>query len=96
MKLRIKKKVNSFSLLQNYPNPFNHGTIISFSLKEKANVILNVYNLLGQKIKNIINQELDNGFYNLTINTKSMASGTYIYTLIADNNIESKKMVLLK
>ena len=86
-----------FKLLQNYPNPFNPTTNIGFSITEKGSVNLEVYNVLGELVASLINNELkEPGNYIVNFNTAGLASGTYIYILKAGKNILSRKMTLLK
>lgn len=85
-----------FSLLQNYPNPFNPATRISFVLPETGTVKLNVYNILGQLVKELYNGVLEAGEHTLNFDASGMPSGTYIYQIEAGNYISARKMVLLK
>ncbi|MCH8299259.1 MAG: T9SS type A sorting domain-containing protein [Candidatus Marinimicrobia bacterium] len=94
-----------FSLLQNYPNPFNPQTEIRYELPEAANVRLTVYNLLGQELSTIVDNQQEAGFHRATWfgrnnNGQSLASGVYIYKLTANSPTRSfkqvRKMVLLR
>jgi hypothetical protein len=90
-----------YLLGQNYPNPFNPATKISFSLPVKSNVTLDVYNLIGQKILELVNGSMETGTHQVDINAAGIPSGVYIYILKAsgDNGASftsSKKMTLLK
>jgi len=85
-----------YRLYQNYPNPFNPDTKIEFQLPETAFVILTVYNVLGEKIIELINERLNSGYYEFVFNGEHLPSGTYIYTLHTENYKESRKMILLK
>jgi hypothetical protein len=91
-----------FELSQNYPNPFNPSTTIRFSVPKATNVRLEIYNLLGQRVKVLISDELyQPGIYNLVWNgvdeyNKTVASGQYIYRIIAGDFVESKQMIFLK
>ncbi len=88
---------NNFALDQNYPNPFNPTTTIKFSLKNESNVNLSVFNVLGQQVAVIINNQVKAaGEYRVTFNASPLPSGTYIYRLQANNKVISKKMILLK
>ncbi len=82
--------------MQNYPNPFNPATTISFILPAKTYVKLSVYNSLGQKISTLISNELDSGMHSVVFDAKNLPSGTYFYTLEANNFITTKKMTLVK
>lgn len=93
---------NGFSLDQNYPNPFNPTTNIKFSIKENSSVKLNIYNLQGKEIANVINDRRDGGNYEILFdaNKYNLSSGTYLYKLEVENNTnnfsETKKMILVK
>jgi hypothetical protein len=88
--------LNQFALKQNYPNPFNPSTVITFTIPTAGNVTLTVYNSLGQEVATLINGYKKTQTYNLTFNGSDLASGVYIYTLKYDNNLVSKKMILMK
>jgi hypothetical protein len=88
---------NKFYVEQNYPNPFNPTTQISFGLARKTNVDLRVYDMLGREVAVLINNELlSAGSYTTSFEATNLASGTYIYTLKTNNQVISKKMLLLK
>jgi hypothetical protein len=88
--------VNSFTLLQNYPNPFNPSTIIKYSLSERNNVSLKIYDVLGREVANLVNETQGIGSHSISFNASKLASGLYIYTLRTGNNSMSKKMMLMK
>jgi len=90
------KNVNSFQLHQNYPNPFNPETSIRFSIPTSENVELNVYNILGQKVSLLINEQKAQGEYEIKFNASNLPSGIYIYSLRAGNVFETRKMLLVK
>ena len=85
-----------FILHQNYPNPFNPSTKIKFALPEKANVKLSIYNLLGEKVAELVNGELTAGYHEVEFLAKAIPSGVYFYELHAGAFREVKKMILLK
>jgi len=85
-----------FALDQNYPNPFNPATKISYSIPEAGNVELKVYDLLGNEVVTLVNEEKSPGKYIAEFNASTLASGVYMYTLRTNNFIQSKKMVLMK
>ena len=85
-----------FALTQNFPNPFNPTTTISFTLPEANVVSLKVFNMLGQEVATIINEQKAAGAYKATFDASNIASGTYVYTLKVGNFVQSKKMTLLK
>jgi len=82
--------------MQNYPNPFNPSTLIKYSVPENGFVKLSVYNLIGEEVSLLVNEEVDAGFYEVTFNAVNLPSGIYFYRLQAGNIIQLKKMVLLK
>ena len=85
-----------FLLFQNYPNPFNPSTTIRFELPVNSQVDLRIYNLLGQEVEVLINnEELNSGAYKYNFNASQLTSGVYFYKLQADSFIITKKMVLL-
>ena len=89
--------LENFSLSQNYPNPFNPSTKIRYMLKEESQVRLVVYNLLGEAIKELVNNKIAAGNHEFTFNSDGLPSGTYIYRLEANSKfMGAKKMVLLK
>jgi len=85
-----------FALEQNYPNPFNPSTLIKYSIPKNSFVKLSVYNLIGEEVNVVVNEEVDAGFYEVTFNAINLPSGIYFYRLQAGNIIQMKKMVLLK
>jgi uncharacterized membrane protein len=88
--------VAEYSLNQNYPNPFNPSTIISFSIAQRSNVNLSIFNILGEKVATLINETKDAGNYEAEFNASNLTSGIYIYKLEAGNFQSTKKMMLLK
>ncbi len=87
----------NYQLFQNYPNPFNPLTTIRFWLPRQALVQLNVYNILGERVAQLVNTELSAGRHEILFIGSNLASGVYIYTLdVQDKFFEAKKMVLLK
>jgi uncharacterized delta-60 repeat protein len=91
---------NSYLLEQNYPNPFNPSTVISYRLPVTSNVTLKVYDILGNEIATLVNEEKPAGEYEVEFNTSSIkhlpSSGIYFYQLKAGSFIQTKKMILLK
>ena len=88
--------VQKLELYQNYPNPFNAKTMISYTLKEKQHVSVTIYDLLGRKIKELVNEQQLSGIYSVSFDAEKLPSGIYFYTLTAGNFVDSKKMVVLK
>lgn len=91
----------SFELGQNNPNPFNPSTSIDFALPKSANVKVEIFNILGQKVKTVVDEYLSAGYKKVTWdgtdNTgKTVASGVYLYRMTADDFTATKKMMLMK
>lgn len=86
----------NFTLDQNYPNPFNPSTKISFGLPERSNVVLKVFNTLGQQVAELVNQSLGAGTHNYNFDASKLTSGVYVYSLQTDAGMISKKMTLIK
>ena len=92
-----------YNLYNNYPNPFNPETVIKFSLKEKSNVTLTVYNITGQKVVELVNGEMEKGSYEKRFDGANLSSGVYIFRLSAQslehantNYTKTMKALLLK
>ncbi len=85
-----------YALEQNYPNPFNPSTNIQFSIPQSENVILKIYNSLGQEVAELVNQNLGAGNYNFDFNASGLTSGIYFYSLRTGSFTEIKKMMLIK
>lgn len=83
-------------LYQNYPNPFNPVTTIEYSIPKTSFVNINVYNLLGEKIVTLVNEEKKEGNYKVKFNALSLSSGIYFYRIQADGFVGTKKLILLK
>jgi len=87
---------DKFSLSQNYPNPFNSQTNIEFNVNLKNTYKLEIYNLLGQKLEEVLSKELQPGKYKITFNAQNLSSGVYIYKFLSESYSSSKKFILLK
>jgi hypothetical protein len=88
--------ISEYSLEQNYPNPFNPNTVIGFQLPVTSNVSLKVFDLLGNEVATLVNEEKSSGEYKITFDASALTSGVYFYTLRAGKFTESKKMILLR
>jgi len=89
-------KSNSYSLQQNYPNPFNPSTKISFTIPETGYATLDIYDVLGNKVKNLVEGNKSPGVYDFQFNAMDLPSGIYYYKLVAGGFVDVKKMILLK
>lgn len=85
-----------FALDQNYPNPFNPVTTISYKIPEETHVVLDIYDILGNKVSTLVNENQNAGKYKLSFNATEFASGIYIYQLRAGSFKDAKKMTILK
>lgn len=94
--------VENFKLEQNYPNPFNPTTVISFQIPERSFIQLKVYDMLGNEVRTLINEERYAGIYNEFFDAFDLASGVYVYTLVVQSAEsgsvfkDNKKMMLVK
>ena len=85
-----------YTLYQNYPNPFNPVTTIKYDLPNASEVSLIIYDILGRRVKQLVNDKQQPGRYEIKFDASNLASGVYIYQLITDKYINAKKMILLK
>ncbi|MEX0608752.1 MAG: S8 family serine peptidase [Balneolaceae bacterium] len=85
-----------YSLQQNYPNPFNPSTAISFDLPESHEVKLNVFDLLGRKVAQLVNETKEAGKHTVYFDASNLSSGVYIYRIEAGAFIQNQKMMLIK
>ncbi len=86
----------AFSLSQNYPNPFNPGTTIKFELPVASQVDLTVYDILGRKVKVLVDERKDAGAYEVKFDALEMASGVYFYRMQAGHFVQTRKLLLLR
>jgi hypothetical protein len=87
---------NRFSLDQNYPNPFNPSTTIVYTLPKESRVTLKIYNLLGQEVRTLIDQVQTAGRYVRQFHAGELSSGVYLYRLVTEAGVQTKKMILVK
>lgn len=92
----LNKIPSDYHLEQNYPNPFNPATKITFGLPVRSNVVLRVFNTLGEEVAEVVNESLEAGTHSYNFNASNLTSGIYIYSLKTDAGMISKKMTLLK
>jgi Secretion system C-terminal sorting domain len=88
--------VNKFELFPNYPNPFNPSTTIRYTIAEEHHVKLMIFDLLGNEIATLVNEEENGGSYSVNFTATNLASGVYIYSLKVDEHIITRKMTLIK
>lgn len=94
--LPLTEKPMAYSLSQNYPNPFNPSTNISYTIPEQSEVQLVIFNMLGQKVAELVNRTQDAGNYSVVWEAGDVSSGMYVYQLIAGEQIITKSMMLIK
>jgi hypothetical protein len=90
------RSFNSYLLEQNYPNPFNPSTKIKYWIQQSSNVTIKVFDILGNEIETLVNEEKPVGTYEITWYAEDLPSGFYFYTINAENFVETKKMILMK
>ena len=86
----------SFELSQNYPNPFNPITTIKYAVPQQSFVNISIYNLLGEKILTLINEDKQPGNYEVLFDGSNLSSGVYFYKIVSSNFIETKKLILMR
>jgi hypothetical protein len=83
-------------LSQNYPNPFNPSTKIKYSVPNSSQVVIKIFDILGNEIETLVNEEKPAGTYEVTWYAEQLPSGVYFYQLRAGSFVQTKKMLLLK
>jgi len=86
----------SYQLGQNYPNPFNPSTLISYDLGASEDVIIRVYDLMGNELRTLVKERQSSGHHEIKFNGEELPSGAYYYQIRAGNFSQTKKMMLLK
>ncbi|MFI5406928.1 MAG: T9SS type A sorting domain-containing protein, partial [Nitrososphaerales archaeon] len=87
---------DNFVLYQNYPNSFNPSTSIQYAISSRQFVQLKVYDVLGNEVTILVNEEKERGVYTINFDASHLASGIYLYRLQAGSFVETKKMILIK
>ncbi|MEO8398309.1 MAG: T9SS type A sorting domain-containing protein [Ignavibacteriaceae bacterium] len=85
-----------YQLAQNYPNPFNPTTTITYSIPQDNFVTIKVYNVLGNEVATLVNEQITSGSHKIDFNANKLSSGVYYYTIKAGNFVDTKKLILLK
>jgi hypothetical protein len=88
--------ISDYSLSQNYPNPFNPSTSIEFRIQQSEFISLKVYDVLGNQITTLVNEQKSAGTYQVEFDASQLTSGIYFYELIAGKFRQTNKMLLLK
>jgi hypothetical protein len=86
----------NYELYQNYPNPFNPSTIIRFALPQESNVKIIVFNILGEEVVRLVEGVQSAGYHQIVFDASKLSSGFYMYRIISDGFLQTKKMLLLK
>ncbi|HKK43818.1 MAG TPA: T9SS type A sorting domain-containing protein [Bacteroidales bacterium] len=94
-KENIQLKINENSL-DNYPNPFNPSTVIRYQVVNPGHVLLTVYNSLGQQVAKLVDKQQSSGSYEVNFRAENLASGIYLYRIVANDFTAVKKMILTK
>lgn len=92
----LNSSIDSYYLSQNYPNPFNPTTQINYSIPEKAHITIKVYDVLGNELSTLVNEEKAMGNYTLEFKASSYVSGVYFYRLQSNNYSDTKKLIVLR
>jgi hypothetical protein len=92
----LRELPEEFELYPNYPNPFNPVTVIGYDLPESGRVTLTVYDVLGRRVANLVNEEQSAGRYRILFDARQYASGVYLYRLNVGNFTKVGKMMLVK
>ena len=92
-----RKIPDRFKLFANFPNPFNSSTNISFALPDESKVTLDVFNILGEKIETVVeNENFPAGYHLVKFNADNLPTGVYLYEIKTDFGTKKRKMLLLK
>lgn len=86
----------NFSLHQNYPNPFNNSTVIEFDIRNSGNYSFEIFDMIGRKVDQVMNEFKTPGSYKINYNADKLASGIYLYKLSSENTSLVKKFILIK
>ena len=93
---KLRMTIRDSYLYQNFPNPFNEQTIISYEIPHTSNVQLKIYNILGEKVRTLVNGKQEEGFYDIVFNARELGTGVYFYTLQTDNIRVVRSAFLIK
>ena len=96
VEVEIENIPTDYVLFQNYPNPFNPSTTIKFGLPKDSKVVLEVYNIIGERVATLINQEMSAGYHNINFKGNELSTGIYIYRITANEFTSTKKFILMK
>lgn len=94
--VEVEVMPTQYELSQNYPNPFNPSTTIRFSLPQASQIKIELYNVIGEQVATLADGMYESGYHKIDFNAGSLPSGTYIYRLISESFVQTKKMMILK
>lgn len=94
--IEVTVQPTEFSLSQNYPNPFNPTTNIDFTLAQKGIVTIKLFNINGEEVATLLNEEREAGYYTINFSAASLSSGVYFYKMVSNNFVMTKKLIVLK
>ncbi len=86
----------TFVLLPHHPNPFNAATVMRYSLPHPADVKIEIFDILGRRVKTLVDERQQAGYHQVIWNAENQSSGIYLYRIEAGDNVETRKMVLLR
>jgi hypothetical protein len=92
----VKSIPDQFVLMQNYPNPFNPSTTINYSIPKTGLITIRVYDILGNEIATLVNEQKPAGNYSVQFYRSNLSSGIYFYRMQSGSFLQSKKLILLK
>ncbi len=92
----VKLEALEYKLMQNFPNPFNPSTKICFTLPEPCKIKIQIFNILGEVVKTLVDENSEAGYHELDFNANKLSSGIYFYVMNAGKYSETRKMLLLK
>ncbi|MBK7868323.1 MAG: T9SS type A sorting domain-containing protein [Ignavibacteriales bacterium] len=87
---------NGYNLSQNYPNPFNPSTVIKYHLAESNHVTLKIYDVMGNQISTLVDEDKPAGVHSVEFNAEHLSSGVYFYQLRSGEFVDMKKLSLIK
>ena len=93
---KVTSVPKEFKLEQNYPNPFNPSTMINYTVPERSQVTLEVFNIVGQKVATLVNADQPAGNYSAKFDASKLSSGMYLYRIMTNNYVKTMKMSLIK
>jgi len=94
--LNVNLQIKDYALAQNYPNPFNPATTITYQLPKSGSVTLKIFDILGNEVRTLVDENREMGRYTVQFDASSLASGMYVYQLRVNDYSSTKKLMLMK